>query len=93
MLPNNIITNLLTVVAADDGITQEQWQLIRELAGAQINPETARVFKVYKKDLPTDRDWPGKNYYVRPLGSDELVHFMDLPEDIRDALIEMYPNL
>jgi hypothetical protein len=78
-----------------DGLTVEQWLLIRKEAGLTINADTAEVDWWYGltldpygvlPELPEEYRQSGRVYFARAPSSDIWVHFSDLPDATRDAL-------
>jgi hypothetical protein len=82
-------------------IRAEIWHVLLEIAGRQIDPETAEVCWEYAQtfdpygvypDLPDEYQQVGRAYFARSPGSDIWVDFGDLPEQTRDALWERHKS-
>ena len=100
--PESIIEQILERLGEDqDGelpqLTSEQWEVIRKTAGLQIDPETAELLLLYDEELDLIAEEDGTvgnigeanfKFYARNPGSDELILLEDLPEAVRDRLIE-----
>jgi hypothetical protein len=76
-------------------IRAEIWNELLEIAGRQIDPETAEVCSVHRQvvdpygfypDLPDEGDCVGRCYFARAPGSRVWIEFGDLPEATREAL-------
>jgi hypothetical protein len=76
----------------------EEWLAIREEAGLQIDPATAKVclkcgrvldpYGVYS-DLPDEYNHIRKLLFARSPGSEIWVEFWDLPEETQRGLVKM----
>jgi hypothetical protein len=76
-------------------IHAEIWHALLEIAGRQIDPETAQVCSMHRQvvdpygvypDLPDECDCIGRCYFARAPGSRVWIEFGDLPEATREAL-------
>ena len=80
-------------------LTKDEWDTIRRGAGQLIDIETAEVIFIYSRELephgddePEGAGWPYRGAYVRAPGSEEWVHWQDLPKETRDDLWCKYFN-
>ena len=91
MIPNYTIAKLLEEFKEEDeGITQDQWDIIRKAAGVQIDPDTAEIIVLYRRELLLEGEMPGRGFaeeewFARNPGG-EWVSFSDLPESTLEAL-------
>jgi hypothetical protein len=75
-------------------ISVEYWKALLQMAGRQIDPETAEVYWEHTQvldpygvfDIPAEFDCVGRSYFARSPGSKIWVTFSDLPKETRDAL-------
>jgi hypothetical protein len=76
-------------------IRAETWHALLEIAGRQIDPETAEVCSMHRQvvdpygvypDPPDECDCVGRCYFARAPGSRMWIEFGDLPEETREAL-------
>jgi hypothetical protein len=76
-------------------IRAEIWHALLEIAGRQIDPETAEVCSMHRQvvdpygvypDLSDECDCVGRCYFARAPGSRVWIEFGDLPEATREAL-------
>jgi len=95
--PQTAATTSATAAWPPDKVTvsREFWQKLLEIAGRQIDPESAEVtwccervldpYGIYP-DLPPEADCAGRLYYARNPGSDIWIEFGDLPDATVNAL-------
>jgi hypothetical protein len=83
-------------------ITVKQWRALLQIAGRQIDPETAEVVSTYGqvgdpygvlRDIPDEFQCIGRQNFARNPGSDLWIEFGDLPEATRNALWNKGPTL
>jgi hypothetical protein len=76
-------------------IRTDIWHALLEIAGRQIDPETAEVCWEYGQvsdpygvhpDPPEEGVCVGRQYFARSPGNEIWVHFGDLPDETRNAL-------
>jgi hypothetical protein len=76
-------------------IRAETWRALLEIAGRQIDPESAEVHWCFRQvvdpygvypDLPPECDCVGRCFFARAPGSLVWIEFGDLPEATREAL-------
>ena len=76
-------------------IRAEIWHALLEIAGRQIDPETAQICSMHRQvvdpygvypDLPDECDCIGRCYFARAPGSPVWIEFGHLTEATREAL-------
>lgn len=82
-------------------IRAETWHALLEIAGRQIDPETAEVCSSYGQiidpygvcsELHAEQDCVGRLYFARNPESEVWIEFGDLPDATRNALENRRPD-
>ena len=85
------------IVDSDPEIGVHQWLGIRKDEALKIDPATAEVTWRYaltldpygvRPELPEEVRQVGREYFARAPGSEVWVHFHDLPDEVRAALLK-----
>jgi hypothetical protein len=75
-----------------DAISRKQWLDIRQMAGREVDPDTAEVIWVYSDPLAYTESRttgePIREYFIRISGTDEWVRFWDLPAETQAEMIK-----